>query len=58
MTIWALTSRGCRETVELYLVERDAQAAVRDCLRDEAGFESLLAVVPLDWDVSAPLSLS
>lgn len=47
--VWALVSRGCRESVELYLDRDTAHAAFREVLDDEPAFALLLDVVELDW---------
>jgi hypothetical protein len=52
MRLWALVSRDCRETVELYLDEGAAHAALRDVLRDEPSLVSSLAIVELEWTAS------
>src|SRR5947208_444284 len=45
MVIWALISEGCRETVDLYLTEKQAHADLADALRDEPEWSGLLAAL-------------
>jgi hypothetical protein len=49
--VWALVSRGCRETVELYLDESSARADLRAAVRDEPEWSRVLAVIPIDFDL-------
>jgi hypothetical protein len=52
MVIWALISEGCRETVDLYLTEKQAHADLADALRDEPEWSGLLTVIRLDFGAS------
>ena len=56
--VWALVSRSCRETVELYLDKASALRDLAAALRDEPDSVEDLDVVPLDFGAPAKGSAS
>lgn len=52
--IWALVSRSCRETVELYLDHGEAIADLRAALADVPEWVDELAVVSVRLDGADP----
>jgi hypothetical protein len=55
---WALVSRDCRETVEIYCSRSEAFAELAAALRDEPSWRDDLKVTPLELASGSEPSLN